>query len=113
MAGTGDFRRGSVIENYRRCGKPNCACAQPDHPGHGPRYLSKPPRSWTSTTPAANKPATAGTRSGHTPTTRPSPPSPPDRALQQDQTLLPTDLSHTPLEHEIAEMSVPHVMIRT
>ena len=38
-----DFRRGSISENYRRCGKPNCACAQPDHRGHGPRYL------WTRT----------------------------------------------------------------
>src|SRR5580704_13526836 len=35
----GDFRRGSVSENWRRCGKPNCVCAQPDHPGHGPRFL--------------------------------------------------------------------------
>jgi hypothetical protein len=35
----GDFRRGSVSENYRKCGKPNCACANPDHPGHGPRFL--------------------------------------------------------------------------
>src|SRR5690242_16459060 len=35
----GDFRRGSVTENYRRCGRPNCACAAPDHPGHGPRFL--------------------------------------------------------------------------
>ena len=35
----GDFRRGSVSENYRKCGKPNCACAGPDHPGHGPRFL--------------------------------------------------------------------------
>jgi hypothetical protein len=43
LAATGDFRRGSISENYRRCGKPNCACAQPDHPGHGPRYL------WTRT----------------------------------------------------------------
>jgi hypothetical protein len=43
LAATGDFRRGSVSENYRRCGKPNCVCAQPDHPGHGPRYL------WTRT----------------------------------------------------------------
>jgi len=34
-----DFRRGSISVNYRRCGKPNCACAQPDHPGHGPQYL--------------------------------------------------------------------------
>ena len=24
---------------YRRCGKPNCACGQEGHPGHGPRYL--------------------------------------------------------------------------
>ena len=35
----GDFRRGSVSENWRRCGKPNCACADPAHPGHGPRFL--------------------------------------------------------------------------
>jgi hypothetical protein len=35
----GDFRRGSVSENYRRCGKANCACAQPGHRGHGPRLL--------------------------------------------------------------------------
>jgi len=39
LAAVGDFRRGSVSENYRRCGKANCACAQPDHPGHGPRFL--------------------------------------------------------------------------
>ena len=43
LAATGDFRRGSISENYRRCGRPNCVCAQPDHPGHGPRYL------WTRT----------------------------------------------------------------
>ena len=39
LAAVGDFRRGSVSENYRRCGKPNCACADPGHPGHGPRFL--------------------------------------------------------------------------
>ena len=39
LAAVGDFRRGSVSENYRRCGKPNCACARPGHPGHGPRFL--------------------------------------------------------------------------
>jgi hypothetical protein len=39
LAGTGDFRPGGVNETWRRCGKPNCACARPDHPGHGPRYL--------------------------------------------------------------------------
>jgi hypothetical protein len=43
LAEVGDFRRGTVSENYRRCGKPNCACAAPEHPGHGPRYL------WTRT----------------------------------------------------------------
>ena len=34
LSTVGDFRRGSVSENYRRCGKPNCACAAADHPGH-------------------------------------------------------------------------------
>jgi hypothetical protein len=39
LVALGDFRRGSVSENYRKCGKPNCACAAPGHPGHGPRFL--------------------------------------------------------------------------
>jgi len=39
----GEFRRGSISINYRKCGKPNCACAQGGHPGHGPQYL------WTTT----------------------------------------------------------------
>src|SRR5215469_16376105 len=39
LSAVGDFRRGSVTENWRKCGKPNCACAAPDHPGHGPRFL--------------------------------------------------------------------------
>lgn len=38
LAATGDMRRGSITEVYRSCGKPNCACAAPDHPGHGPYY---------------------------------------------------------------------------
>jgi len=28
--------RGSIIERYKRCGKPGCKCA--DGPGHGPKY---------------------------------------------------------------------------
>jgi len=35
--------RGSLIERYKRCGKPGCKCAQ--GPGHGPKYylsLSRP-----------------------------------------------------------------------
>ena len=39
LSAVGDFRRGSVSENWRKCGKPNCACAASDHPGHGPRFL--------------------------------------------------------------------------
>lgn len=35
----GDFRRGSVSVTFRRCGKANCACARPGHPGHGPRTM--------------------------------------------------------------------------
>jgi hypothetical protein len=38
LAQTGDMRRGSINEVYRRCGKDNCACAEPGHPGHGPFY---------------------------------------------------------------------------
>ena len=34
----GDFRRGSLNEARRKCGKPNCACAAPGHPGHGPQW---------------------------------------------------------------------------
>jgi len=34
----GDFRRGSLNQVRRKCGKPNCACAAPGHPGHGPQW---------------------------------------------------------------------------
>lgn len=39
ISSLGDFRRGSISLNYRKCGKPNCACAQEKHPGHGPQFL--------------------------------------------------------------------------
>jgi len=46
LAAVGDFRRGSVSENWRRCGKPGCRrCAEPGSRGHGPRWL------WTRTVP--------------------------------------------------------------
>ncbi|MGH3302001.1 MAG: DUF6788 family protein [Streptosporangiaceae bacterium] len=46
MAAVGDFRRGSVSENWRRCGKAGCRrCAEPGSRGHGPRWL------WTRTVP--------------------------------------------------------------
>ena len=36
LSGLGDLRPGSLVERYRKCGKPNCHCAQPGEPGHGP-----------------------------------------------------------------------------
>jgi hypothetical protein len=39
VAALGDFRRGTISVNYRKCGKANCACTRPGHPGHGPQYL--------------------------------------------------------------------------
>lgn len=39
MGKMGDFRRGLVSANYRKCGKKNCACAREGHDGHGPQYL--------------------------------------------------------------------------
>ena len=38
LSEVGDFRRGTLRAVMRKCGKPNCACADPDHPGHGPQY---------------------------------------------------------------------------
>jgi hypothetical protein len=35
----GNFRRGNISVNYRKCGKANCVCSQPKHRGHGPQYL--------------------------------------------------------------------------
>jgi hypothetical protein len=32
----GDFQPGSITTVRRRCGKPNCHCARPNDPGHGP-----------------------------------------------------------------------------
>ena len=30
--------RGTLVTRFRRCGKPNCRCAQKGDPGHGPAY---------------------------------------------------------------------------
>ena len=38
MSQVGDFRRGALNVVWRKCGKANCACAQPGHRGHGPQY---------------------------------------------------------------------------
>jgi hypothetical protein len=34
----GDLRPGSILEVMGRCSKPNCHCAQPGDPGHGPNF---------------------------------------------------------------------------
>jgi hypothetical protein len=38
IGGLGDFRRGSITSFIARCGKANCACHRPGHPGHGPNF---------------------------------------------------------------------------
>ena len=39
LANLGDLRPGSLKSRYRQCGKPNCHCAQPGDPGHGPSWF--------------------------------------------------------------------------
>lgn len=56
LADVGDFRPGSLSAVMRRCGKGNCACANPEHPGHGPQHLL--------TRKVAGKTATAHLRPG-------------------------------------------------
>jgi hypothetical protein len=38
LADLGDLRPGSLVERYRKCGKPNCHCAKPGESGHGPSW---------------------------------------------------------------------------
>ena len=33
-----DFRAGSLVGRYRKCGKPGCRCAREGQPGHGPSW---------------------------------------------------------------------------
>ena len=64
LAAVGDFRRGSVSENWRRCGKPSCRrCAGRGSRGHGPRWL------WTKTVPGRGTvgPAAEAGRGGEGP----------------------------------------------
>ena len=39
LAKVGNFRRGTISINYRKCGKRNCVCTKKGHPGHGPQFL--------------------------------------------------------------------------
>ena len=39
LAEIGDLRPGSLVPNYRKCGKPNCHCASEGSRGHGPHWI--------------------------------------------------------------------------
>jgi hypothetical protein len=38
LARIGDLRPGFLTARFRKCGKPNCHCAQKGSPGHGPSH---------------------------------------------------------------------------
>lgn len=38
LAEMGDMRPGSLVERFRKCGRPTCHCAEKKSPGHGPCY---------------------------------------------------------------------------
>ena len=38
IAALGDLRPGSLTTTQGKCGKAECCCKQPDHPGHGPHW---------------------------------------------------------------------------
>ncbi len=38
LAQIGEMRPGSLVERFRKCGKPNCHCAEPGALGHGPSW---------------------------------------------------------------------------
>jgi len=39
IAQVGEMRPGSLVERYRKCGKPNCRCAKRGAAGHGPDWI--------------------------------------------------------------------------
>jgi len=39
IAEVGEMRPGSLVERYRKCGKPNCHCAKRGARGHGPDWI--------------------------------------------------------------------------
>jgi hypothetical protein len=38
LARIGDLRPGSLVGRYRKCGRPNCHCAEEEGGGHGPSW---------------------------------------------------------------------------
>jgi hypothetical protein len=39
ITATGEMRPGSLVQRYRKCGKPNCHCAKRGAQGHGPDWI--------------------------------------------------------------------------
>lgn len=39
IAAAGEMRPGSLVQRYRKCGKPNCHCAKRGAQGHGPDWI--------------------------------------------------------------------------
>jgi hypothetical protein len=39
IAAVGEMRPGSLVQRYRKCGKPNCHCAKRGAQGHGPDWI--------------------------------------------------------------------------
>lgn len=39
LARVGDFRPGTLMSRFRKCGKPNCHCARENDSGHGPTWV--------------------------------------------------------------------------
>ncbi len=42
IAAIEEFRPGSLVERYRKCGKPTCHCAREGERGHGPSWSLTP-----------------------------------------------------------------------
>ncbi len=57
VTGLKDMRPGSIVGAVWRCGKPNCHCAQPDDPGHGPNLRLTYKRRGKTVTEALSTPA--------------------------------------------------------
>lgn len=39
IAAVGEMRPGSLVQRYRKCGKPTCRCARRGAQGHGPDWI--------------------------------------------------------------------------
>ncbi len=57
MANLKDMRPGSIVGAMWRCRKPNCHCAHPDDPGHGPSLRLTYKRNGKTVTEALPSPA--------------------------------------------------------